>query len=131
MLNELRELRLSKKIPAKEMVEVIQRYHPKFDKTMLSKCERGEDYGIHIKRAALDALYEKFAPELLPVVKKNRNGRHRLTKLVICRLEDADYVALQQLIEASDYETTQDWMANLIRSCLRHNEKSITSQEAQ
>lgn len=44
MSDELRELRISKQIPAKEMVEVVQALYPKYDKTVQSKCENGEAY---------------------------------------------------------------------------------------
>lgn len=44
MAEELRELRLSKSIPAKDMVAVVQQIYPKYDKTVQSKCENGEVY---------------------------------------------------------------------------------------
>lgn len=45
MAEELRELRLSKQIPAKDMVAVVQAIYPKYDKTVQSKCENGDAYG--------------------------------------------------------------------------------------
>lgn len=44
MAEELRELRLSKQIPAKDMVAVVQAIYPKYDKTVQSKCENGDAY---------------------------------------------------------------------------------------
>ena len=41
MAEDLRELRISKQIPAKKMVAVVRQLYPKYDKTMQSKCERG------------------------------------------------------------------------------------------
>lgn len=121
MDDELRELRLARKIPAKEMVKVIQRFHPKFDKTMLSKCERGEAYGIKINRAALDALYAEFAPDMLPEVKRKRGGNHRFAKRAACRLTDDEYAAFQRIVQASDFDTMQDYLANMIRNQLKMN----------
>lgn len=48
MAEELRELRLSKQIPAKDMVAVVQAIYPKYDKTVQSKCENGEAYGVSL-----------------------------------------------------------------------------------
>ena len=42
MAEELRELRIEKQIPAKEMVAVVQTLYPKYDKTVQSKCENGD-----------------------------------------------------------------------------------------
>lgn len=44
MAEELRELRIEKQIPAKEMVAVVQTLYPKYDKTVQSKCENGDTY---------------------------------------------------------------------------------------
>ena len=49
-------------LPAKDMVAVVQELYPKYDKTMQSKCENGDDYGISIRPDAMKALYAKFAP---------------------------------------------------------------------
>ena len=48
MAEELRELRLSKQIPAKDMVAVVQAIYPKYDKTVQSKCENGDAYGVSL-----------------------------------------------------------------------------------
>lgn len=44
--NELRCLRVDLGLPAKDMVAIVQTLYPKFDKTMQSKCERGDEYGV-------------------------------------------------------------------------------------
>ena len=49
MAEELRELRLSKQIPAKDMVAVVQAIYPKYDKTVQSKCENGDAYGVSLR----------------------------------------------------------------------------------
>lgn len=120
MNDELRKLRLSRQIPAKDMVEIIQQYHPKFDKTMLSKCEHGEEYGVQIRREALDSLYEKFAPDLIHKVKKERDGRHRLTKRISCRLSDEEHAELLCAIEEDGCKTIQDWLSEQVISYLKN-----------
>lgn len=62
MAEELRELRLSKQIPAKDMVAVVQALYPKYDKTVQSKCENGDAYGVSLRPDAMAALYSHFAP---------------------------------------------------------------------
>lgn len=115
MAEELRELRVTKQIPAKDMVAVVQSLYPKYDKTVQSKCENGEAYGVTIRPDAMTALYKRFAPERLEPPKRTRHGQHRL---ISCRLEDGDYAALQQLIEASGCATVQDWLTGIVRKLI-------------
>lgn len=103
MSEELRELRLAKQIPAKEMVAVVQELYPKYDKTVQSKCENGEAYGVSLRPDAMAALYARFAPELAAAQKAPKKDNRRLTCRISARLEDADYAALQQLVTAEGY----------------------------
>lgn len=112
---ELRELRLSKQIPAKDMVAVVQAIYPKYDKTVQSKCENGDAYGVSLRPDAMAALYSHFAPELAESRKTAKKDAHRLTCRISARLETADYEALQRLIEAEGYATTQDWLTATVR----------------
>lgn len=118
MAEELRKLRVSKQIPAKDMVAVVQTLYPKYDKTVQSKCENGETYGVSIRPDAMKALYERFAPERLEPPKRTRHGQHRLTCRISCRLENEDYEALQQLIEASGCATVQEWLTGIVRGLI-------------
>lgn len=118
MAEELRELRVTKQIPAKDMVAVVQALYPKYDKTVQSKCENGEAYGVTIRPDAMKALYERFAPERLEPPKRTRHGQHRLTCRISCRLENEDYEALQQLIAASGCATVQDWLTGIVRKLI-------------
>ena len=80
--NDLRDLRVQKQLPVKEMVEVVRALYPKFDKTVQSKCENGSSYGIVLRPDAMEALYKRFAPEILEGRRLARKERHRLT----CRI---------------------------------------------
>ena len=119
MDNELRELRLALQLPAKEIVAVIQELYPKYDKTMQSKCERSDEYGVSLQPDAMKAVLAKLAPERIEQRKRQKNGRHRLTCRISCRLEDADYAALQQHTKADGYATMQDWIADIVREYLK------------
>ena len=81
--NELRRLRLKHDIPVKDMVEVVRNIYPKYDKVIQSKCEHGEDYGIQLRKHAMDALLVKYEPLLAkPSKKEQRTKGYR----VQCRL---------------------------------------------
>ena len=114
--NELRKLRLEKNIPAKDMVVVVRAIYPKYDKTMQSKCENGDEYGVSLRPDAMNALYEQFAPEQL--AKKPKRDNHRLKGRVSCRLEDADFSALQQRMSKDGYTTAQNLLTELVRQYL-------------
>ena len=116
---ELRDLRISRQLPAREMVAVVQALYPKYDKTIQSKCENGDTYGVTIRPDAMRALYAQFAPERLEPPKRTRHGQHRLTRRISCRLENEDYEALQQLIAASGCETVQEWLTGIVRELIR------------
>lgn len=112
--NEIRSLRLALGIPAKDLADAIKEMYPKFDKSLLSKVEHGLDYGICIRSDIMDALYAKFAPELLEPRKRARRGGNRLTCRISARLTDAAYGALQRQMEADGYATTQDWLTDMV-----------------
>lgn len=112
MAEELRELRLKRQLPAKEMVTVVQDIYPKYDKTMQSKCERGNEYGIQLRKDAMEALYARFDPERL--TKKKKGDGHKYTYRISCRLPDDEYTELQQLIKADGFNTIQDWLSQYV-----------------
>ena len=112
--NELMELRVGRGLPAREMVAVVQELYPKYDKTMQSKCEHGEEYGVLLRPDALTALYSRFAPDVLEARKRSRHGKHRLTCRITARLEDALFAALQQRMQADGYQTFQELLTALV-----------------
>ena len=93
----------------------VQAIYPKYDKTVQSKCENGDAYGVSLRPDAMAALYAHFAPELAEGRKAVKKDAHRLTCRISARLETADYEALQRLIEAEGYATTQDWLTATVR----------------
>jgi len=119
MANDLRALRLRQQIPAKDMIAVAQELYPKFDKTIQSKCENGEAYGIDLKPDAMQLLRERFGAEAQEAQKRPRSDRHRLTCSVRGRLPTDVYEQLQQRIRADGYATTQDWLADMVQRYLQ------------
>lgn len=118
MAEELRELRISRKLPSKEMVEVVRDIYPKYDKTMQSKCERGDEYGVQIRPDAMDALYARFDPEQLTKTKKKKGDGHKYTCRISCRLPDEQYLLLQKHTKADGYRTMQDWLTDQVKKYL-------------
>lgn len=118
MSDELRALRLAKNIPVKEMVEIIRPLYPKYDKTVQSKCENGDAYGVQLRSDAMEALYKAFDPEAL-TKKRKQKDQHRLTCRISCRLETEEYVKLKRLVEAEGYGTMQGWLVARIREYIK------------
>lgn len=109
----LKELRSEKNIPAKD-----------YDKTIQSKCENGELYGVCLRPEAVDAVCEAFAPELK---RQKRKDTRRLTCKISCRLENADFEKLQLNIKAEGYITTQDWLTAMVRQYNKEKEQKNES----
>lgn len=107
---DLKNIRVSKNIPAKDMVAVVKSIYPKYDKTVQSKCENGDVYGICLKDDAAKAICAKFAPEL-----RRKTDGHRLTCRISCRLENTEYDALLSNIRAEGYSTVQDWLTYIVK----------------
>lgn len=121
--NPLRDLRLQSGATAKDMVEVVQTLYPKYDKTLQSKCENGDDYGVELKADAMEVLRTAFLPDSVtpvPIKKENR----RLTCRIYGRLTDDAYERLQQAMETDGYATTQDWVTAIVGWYLRTKQSS-------
>lgn len=118
MSNELTALRADKKLSGKEMAEVVQESYPKFDKTLLSKCENGDAYGIDLRKNAMEALYKRFDPEGLARRQRKKDG-HRLTCRISCRLENEDYEKLKLLTARAGYRTMQGWLNAMVLNYIR------------
>lgn len=117
--NPLRDLRLSKSIPPKEIVDFVREIYPKYDKMLQSKCEHGDTYGIALRTDAMDALIKKYAPEQLEAIKRKRRGGHRLTKKITCRLEDDEYEKLIKYTHEDGFDQMQAWLTWVVRNYLK------------
>ena len=105
----------------KELVAAVQEAHGKYDKTLHSKCKRGEDYGIQLRPSAIDAICRKLGakvPTDMPaqVVTKLRKPDNRtLPCRITCRLSEDEYGMLQLLIRRDGHATMQDWLLQYVR----------------
>ena len=110
----LKELRISRGIPAREIVEVVQQLYPKFDAPQLSKVENGAEYGTELPADARELVYQTFAPELAPLLHQPKPDPRRLTCRVSVRLPDEDYRLLKERMAADGCDTNQAWLQQLI-----------------
>lgn len=121
-VNDLRELRLAKEIPAQDMVDVVRRRYPRYDKHLQSKAERSYLYGVRLCSDAMADLKRAFAPELIP--KENRRKPCRL----VCRVSVLDYNLLMERMRADGFTTAQDCLHSLIKQYLKKEGKHNDSQ---
>ena len=109
MSNELQTLRLSRKIPARDIAEAVQELYPRFDRYLLSKCESDGAYGVQIKHDALKALYQRFAPDLWEKRQRRTDG-HKDRSRIYCRMNEEIYTKLITKIKRDGFSTVQEWI---------------------
>lgn len=117
MNNELRDLRVSHKLAAGDIVAAVRKIFPKYDKTLQSKCENGQEYGIMLLPAGMEAA-RALVPGASEGRKDRRRDRHRLTCRVHCRLSAGQLGQLQQRMETDGYGTVQDCISDLVKRYL-------------
>lgn len=128
MENELKQLRLSTGLPAKELVTVVKTLYPKYDKTMQSKAENTQDYGVILAPDAMRLLRKPFGVSNSPKTEKSpeqkKRGHHRFTCRISCRLPDRDYERLQHRMYADGYTTIQNFLTTLVKEYLEKDDGS-------
>lgn len=110
--NELKDLRVSHALAARDMAETVQALYPRFDRYLLSKCEASDQYGVELRRDALRHLYMRFAPEAWK--KRRSRDRHLRKRSIRCRLDESTYQALLTIIHKAGFSTVQDWLESQI-----------------
>ena len=101
----LRDLRLSCKLSASQIVEAVQTVHPKFDKPLLSKCEHAEDYGVQPLPSTI-----KAARSLAPDWKPKHADRHKHRFTLRCRMDADVHGRFMERIKQDGYQTAQAWI---------------------
>ena len=123
MPNNLKELRLKTKTPAKEMVAVVQTIYPKYDMTSQSKCENSDAYGVCLTQKAMKLLYAKFDPD--GSVRKNFRtaDQHKLKDKLHARITADEAAQLKAHLAADGYDTVQDWLTDIVRGYISKGDR--------
>lgn len=117
-LKELREGRTPQENA--EMILLVKKQYPGFDKSLLSKCSNSERYGIELVPEAMAILLKRFGQKSSEKPQKKRTSSgHRFSCRISARLPDADYQALQRQVKADGYKTMQAWLADMVRQYLQ------------
>ncbi len=120
--NPLKRLRMATGLPASTLVQTVQVNYPRYDKTLQSKCERTDEYGVTLCPEAMDTLIRAYAPE----TRTNAPRIENRTKpcRVSCRLTEAEYGLLQLLITDKGHATMQDYLHQLLIRQIRRWERN-------
>lgn len=111
--NALRDLRLKSCASVRDMVEIVRGIYPKYDKTLQSKCEHSDEYGVELRPDAMNALLDAFAPDTAP--QPRRHDFRRMPCRIHGRVTEDLYKLLQQTMEGDGYATMQDWVFAIVK----------------
>jgi hypothetical protein len=131
---EIKKLKELSGASSRDMVKVVKAVCPGFDKSLQSKCENGERYGVsyHPKAESAICLAYNIEPkEATPIEapKTSKADNRRLPCRVYLRLATDEFAQLQQAKEADGYSTTQDWLYHLVRKRLKQYAKAKLKKE--
>lgn len=115
---DLRTLRISAGITARDMIEVVQTIYPKYDKIIQSKCEHGDEYGIQLRPDAMKALLARFAPEPRKSAPQPRRSK---PNRIQARLDDGLYARLQLAVKR-DGITIQQFIEQKVQEYLAQHD---------
>ena len=110
---DLRDLRQRKELTVKDIIAVLQPEFPGFDKTANSKVEKPGYYGISLCLRAIDIVLRTYAPEMLEKEKRRRNGNHKLTATLFCRVDNDTAERFKAAAKKAGYQTVQAAMTDL------------------
>lgn len=113
-VDRLTVLRNAKGLPVKAMVDVVQAIYPKYDKTVQSKCEHGNEYGIQLRADAYRALVAAFAPEM---AERQERSSKRNAYRIQARLTESTLKALKEALHEDGF-TIQMWMERQVDNYL-------------
>ena len=116
--NELRILRMAAGISAKEIAAVLKPVFPRIDKTVISKCENADGYGVMLVPGAMRILRAKYpdaARAAAIAVRGRKADRHKKRRNITVRLSDEEYAVLQQRLKSKG-QTAQEFFGSLVKT---------------
>lgn len=91
-VNRLRAVRQASGLNPRQMVGLLKESYPRYDKTLQSKCEHTDDYGVQLAESTLKALERQYG---IRRPAENRTKPHRIT----VRFEKGQYSLLQRALK--------------------------------
>ena len=122
--NFLKDMRNSKNLLAADIVECVKKLYPAFDETLESKCENSK-WGVTLRSDAFYEVVRVLFPNKMKEIQRRRNGGHKFTKRIQCRLSDEEYEKLMFFIDRAGYTTVQEWLAVIVKRYIAQEEKHI------
>lgn len=115
---DLRTFRESRNLNARDMVDVVRQDYPGYDRSLQSKAENPDYYGVRLVAGAEKLLEESFT-KTAPETKKR--DRHRMPRRIQCRMTQAKFAVLQLKFQDDGFETMQEGIAHLIDKYLEED----------
>ena len=119
---QVKEFVESMGLDRKEVIQALREEFPGFDKTLLSKVENPDKYGVRLLNRWEQILEENFsntAPAVRKVEKWKRPSRIQF------RLTVKEFEALQRAFRQAGFETMQQGMAALVAAWLDGRNESV------
>ena len=104
----LTQLRVGRNILMADMVDVVKKAYPKFDKPLLSKCMNPALYGVRLQNDAEKEIFLRFDPE--GQYRPKKADRHKHHCCIRCRMDEETYSRLLAQIHQDGFATVQDWL---------------------
>lgn len=110
IVNPLRKMRIEALASPKDFVDTVKVLYPKFDKTLESKCEHGDVYGVRLMADAERLLADTFG--------KRKADRHKLKYRLSARVTEEEYNEFQAYAEGLGL-TVQVALRNIVGAFLK------------
>lgn len=119
--SKLTLFRMEAGLTAMDVVRFLKDKAPLIDKTVISKAEHPDLYGVELSNALWSVLRRGY-PEAFKKAKRQRQGRnsdrHKQTRRISARLPEVQISMLQQRLKGSG-RTVQEFLAAAVDEELR------------
>ena len=123
---DVREFRLGKGLQSQEIVKVVNKMYPRYDKYLQSKVERPEKYGIRLTAEAEKLLEEVFGSGMYAPRKKEKR---RLAYRLSFRTTKTVYTQLQYILKSEGFNTIQACLTHIVNFYFE-NQSTYTDESA-
>lgn len=114
--SELSLFRCAAGLTALEVVRLLKPHFPLIDKTVISKAEHGDLYGVELNPKAWDILKEVYPiayNKAINKAQKRKADRHKKTRRLSVRLSEERFLMLQQQMQAEGI-TAQEFLERVL-----------------